>query len=533
MNLATNASTFVEFNKVPEQSSLAVGEVIYKTSPVPSFTYFAADGISKALINITTSLESNNEFSLRLVNSYKTPVNNIVTTLAGSVWGSSDGLGPAAQFTSPRAVALDAIGNVIVADGSHRIRKITTGGMVSTLAGSTAGFLDATGAGALFSSPRGVAVDANDNVIVADTFNHRIRKVTPGGVVTTLAGSTQGFSDATGASAQFSSPTGVAVDAIGNVIVADSVNNRIRKITTGGVVTTLAGSAAVGFLDATGASARFSYPTGVAVDAAGNIYVADSGNKRIRKITTGGVVTTLAGSGVSGWADGPGTAAQFYSPHGVAVDAIGNVFVADSGNHLIRKVTTGGAVTTLAGQIPQSGQSTWGFLDGAGTSAKFTSPYGVAVDAIGNVIVADSDNVRIRKVTTSSLISTARQWITSTKNNTGKYTINTKFSFIVNHADVFGIQMYTTTQSSTDGSILLEKVSVIQGGGGRLVSIPLIPKLYKRSSIKLRKGSDITTNNNRPLQQTLPNPKIYKRRSAKRSKNFKSTAKKGYRGVPK
>ena len=201
---------------------------------------------------------------------------------------------------------------------------------VSTLAGSTYGYTDGTGTSAQFNNPIGVAVDGAGNVYVADRYNHRIRKITTSGVVSTLAGSgTSGYADGTGTSAQFSNPTGVAVDGAGNVYVADQVNHRIRKITTSGVVSTLAGSGTSGYTDGTGTSAQFNYPTGVAVDGAGNVYVADQGNHRIRKITTSGVVSTLAGSGTSGYTDGTGTSAKFSYPTGVAVDGAGNVYVAD------------------------------------------------------------------------------------------------------------------------------------------------------------------------------------------------------------
>jgi len=209
--------------------------------------------------------------------------------------------------------------------------------VVSTLAGSTAsntGYVDATGTAARFNSPYGVAVDSTGNVYVADTFNHAIRKITPGGVVTTLAGSTagdDGYVDATGTGARFQYPAGVAVDSTGNVYVADANNNAIRKITPGGVVTTLAGSTAgtSGYVDATGTDARFNYPEGVAVDSTGNVYVADNYNSAIRKITSGGEVTTLAGStaGDDGYVDATGTAARFNYPTGVAMDSSGNVYV--------------------------------------------------------------------------------------------------------------------------------------------------------------------------------------------------------------
>jgi sugar lactone lactonase YvrE len=315
---------------------------------------------------------------------------NLVTTFVGSTFGSTDGVATAAQFYYPYGVAVDAAGSVYVADTSnHRIRKITPAGAVSTLAGSTQGFASGVGAAAQFNSPYGVAVDAAGNVYVADNSNHRIRKISPTGVVSTLAGSTSGYADGTGTVAQFNFPSGVAVDAAGNVYVADTSNHRIRKITSAGAVTTLAGSTS-GYADGTGTVAQFNTPRGVAVDAAGNVYVADTVNHRIRKITPAGAVTTLAGS-TSGYADGTGTVAQFNSPYGVAVDAAGNVYVADTSNRRIRKITSAGAVTTLAG-------STFGFGDGVGAAAQFNTPRGVAVDAAGNVYVADTNNYRIRKI---------------------------------------------------------------------------------------------------------------------------------------
>ena len=215
------------------------------------------------------------------------------------------------------------------------------GSVVSTLAGSgVPGFADGPGATAQFRNPVGVAVDAAGNVYVADHSNSRIRKVSPAGVVSTLAGSgLYGFSDGPGATAQFGGPTGVAVDAAGNVYVADLGNQRIRKVSPAGVVSTLAGSGVSGFADGPGATAQFNLPLGVAVDSAGNVYVADGINQRIRKVSPAGVVSTLAGSGVFGFADGPGATAQFWGPTGVAVDSAGNVYVAEGGNQRIRKVS--------------------------------------------------------------------------------------------------------------------------------------------------------------------------------------------------
>jgi sugar lactone lactonase YvrE len=271
---------------------------------------------------------------------------------------------------------------------------------VTTFAGSTQGFADGTGAAAQFYLPNGVATDTAGNVYVADTHNNKIRKITPEGVVSTIAGSgVNGYANGTGTAAQFNLPSGVAADGIGNVYVADQQNHRIRKISPAGVVTTFAGSSQ-GYADGIATVARFSTPVGVATDAAGNVYVADYYNNKIRKITSAGVVSTLAGS-TQGYADGTGTAAQFYNPSGVALDAAGNVYVADYNNNRIRKITPAGIVSTFAG----SGIAV-GSLDGIGTAAMFYYPNGVATDGVGNVYVADFNNNEIRKITPEAVVST-------------------------------------------------------------------------------------------------------------------------------
>jgi len=330
------------------------------------------------------------------------------------VTGTTDGTGSAAQFSLPAGVVVDNAGNVFVADyANHTIRKVTSAGVVTTLAGSAgvAGTTDATGSAARFNNPVGVAVDTNGNVYVADSNNHTIRKVTSAGVVTTLAGSAgvTGTNDATGSAARFNWPHGLALDNAGNVVVADYSNHTIRQVTMAGVVTTLAGSAGVtGTNDATGSAARFNSPTGVAVDSASNVYVADYANHIIRQLipqaTDGGtnwLVTTVAGrAGVTGTNDGAGSAAQFNDPAGVAVDRAGNVFVVDQHNHTIRQLSAVPArtkarrfvraVTTIGGSPGNSGTS-----DGAGSAARFDDPFSVAVDSLGNVFVADQYNNRI------------------------------------------------------------------------------------------------------------------------------------------
>jgi sugar lactone lactonase YvrE len=273
----------------------------------------------------------------------------------------------------------------------------TNAQIVTTLAGSTQGFADDNGTAAQFNYPSNVALDASGAIYVADPYNHRIRKISADGVVTTFAGSTLGFADGTGTAAQFNYPFGVAVDVAGNVYVADRNNNCIRKITAAGIVTTLAGGGQ-GSSDGIGSAASFYHPYGLAVDTAGNVFVADTFNNRIRKITATGLVTTLAGS-TQGFSDGLGTFANFYYPQNVAVDAAGNVFVADTYNNRIRKITSTGMTTTMAG-------SSLGFADGTGTGAKFYFPDSVAIDATGNVFAADSKNHRIRKITPLGVVTT-------------------------------------------------------------------------------------------------------------------------------
>ncbi|MDB5255533.1 MAG: hypothetical protein JWM14_228 [Chitinophagaceae bacterium] len=320
-----------------------------------------------------------------------------VTTVAGSsTAGNANGTGTAATFSTPTGVTVDGSGNLYVADEQNAIiRKITPAGVVTTFAGSGVQATgNGTGTSSSFVFPLGIAVDASGNVYIGDEGAHNVRKITAATVVTTLAGSsTSGFVNATGTAASFHTPQGLAVDADGNVYVADAGNNCIRKITSAGVVTTFAGSSTSGHDDATGTAATFFSPSAVALDGSGNLYVADKTNNIIRKITSAGVVTTLAGtSGVTGSANGTGSAASFNNPRGIAADQSGNVYVSDTGNNLIRKITPAGVVTTLAG----SGSS--GSANGIGTAASFNSPTGITVDGSGHVYVADASNNLIRRI---------------------------------------------------------------------------------------------------------------------------------------
>jgi DNA-binding beta-propeller fold protein YncE len=296
---------------------------------------------------------------------------------------------------------------VIVADhGNNSVRNITppqAHNHVSSLAGQTwdgwtHGHEDGEGTVALFNCPCGVAVDVGGNVLVADSYNNGIRKITPQGQVSTLAGNgVKGNRDGEATTAaQFNSPSGVAVDGYGNIIVADTDNHRICLITPQGQVSTLAGTGVKGHRDGEGSMALFHSPFGIAVDGDNNVIVADTENQCIRKITPKGKVSTMAGTGEKGHRDGEGSIAQFNSPSGVAVDGDGNIIVADTNNHLIRLVTSQGRVTTLAGTNAPRGDLR--YKDGPGTAAQFNHPRCVAVDGGGNVIVADTDNHCIRCV---------------------------------------------------------------------------------------------------------------------------------------
>jgi sugar lactone lactonase YvrE len=335
----------------------------------------------------------------------------VVSTFAGTAgtWGSVDGTGSAASFDTPGGIAVDTSGNLYVADsGNDLIRKITPARVVSILAGSagTPDSIDGTGSAARFDYPIGIAADTSGNLYVADTDNSTVRKITPAGVVSTLAGSAnfgRGSADGSGSAASFNDPEGITADAAGNLFVADSGNDTIRMITSAGVVSTFAGTAGTpGSTNGTGAAAGFNYPVGIAVDSSGNLYIADSGNDTIRKITSAGVVSTLAGTaGTPGSANGTGATASFNAPTGIAVDAGGNLYVADTGNSTIRKITPAGVVTTIAGTA-----GTPGSADGTGLAASFYFPRGITVDTGGNLYIADSGNETIRKITSAGVVST-------------------------------------------------------------------------------------------------------------------------------
>jgi len=324
-----------------------------------------------------------------------------VTTLAG--WpgssGRANGTGRAARFANAGGLRTDTSGNVYVSDSSnYAIRKVTPGGVVTTVAGipGKMGSADGPAASATFAGVGGVAVDSAGNIFVADSGNYTIREISTSGTVSTVAGvaGIRGDVDGTGTQARLYDPQNLAIDSANNIYVSDGEGNVVRKVTEGGVVTTIAGSGVQGYSDGTGTAASFNDPTGISVDLSGNIYVADYGNNIVRKVTPAGVVTTIAGSVLhAGSSDGTGPVASFNGPAGVGVDSSGNVYVADSGNDTIRKIDPTGFVTTVAGQagVPEA-------TDGLAANARFNTPGDVTIDSTGIVYVADALNSTIRRI---------------------------------------------------------------------------------------------------------------------------------------
>ena len=343
----------------------------------------------------------------------KVNASGVISTVAGtetSGFGGDGAAATAARLTSPRGVAPAGLGNLYIADtGNNRIRKVDASGVISTVAGTgTSGFGGdgAAATAARLTSPRGVAPAGLGNLYIADTGNNRIRKVDAAGVISTVAGSGPIGDGGAAAAAQLRFPRGVALDGADNLYIADSSNHRIRKVDAAGVISTMAGDGTEGIGGDGGAAAaaQLRFPRGVALDASGNLYIADSGNHRIRKVDAAGVISTVAGDGTQGYGGdgGPATAAQLRFPRGVALDASGNLYIADSSNHCIRKVDSAGVISTVAG----TGNSGFRGDGGAATAARLRRPFDVALDGAGNLYIADYINSRIRKVDSAGVIST-------------------------------------------------------------------------------------------------------------------------------
>ena len=320
-----------------------------------------------------------------------------VSTFVGSgKSGYDDGQGAAASFSSIFSLEFDADDNLYVTSG-NAIRKITPGGLVTTLAGSSKeGSDDGKGAAASFKFPQCTAIDAAHNIYVGDTENSLIRKISPDGDVTTISGHLGGgYTDGKLSDALYSDPDGMAFDKAGNLFVSDGRNNVIREISTNGIVSTLAGGGPFerGSKDGNGTNATFTEPFSIAFNSLGNLLVVDFSRSLIREVAPNADVTTFAGGNSKGtFINGKGTLASFSSPWGVTVDAKDNIYVADFNNNVIRMITPDGEVSTLAG----SGAS--GAANGPADQASFNLPGGIAIDKSGNIYVADF-NYLIRKIT--------------------------------------------------------------------------------------------------------------------------------------
>lgn len=324
-----------------------------------------------------------------------------VSTFAGSgTAGFLDGVGTGAQFNNPQGLTFDAAGNLYVADSfNDEVRQVTSTGTTSTIAGNqTIGLVNGAALSAEFYAPSSQAFDSQGNLYVSDFGNNVIRKITPAGVVSTYAGTgiagyRNGAKDSTNLKsttdslAYFNNPRGLAVDASGNVFVADQGNNVIREIMTNGRTKTIAGNKVKGFIDATDAAAFFNEPSGVAVAADGTLYVTDQGNSSFRKITSGGVVTTVCGN--------PTQTTLFNAPSAITIDSKGNVYFVDEGGR-VYEYTTASVLNIIAGTFNSPG-----YTNGIGSSAQFNNPQGIAVDASGNIFVADQYNNVIREITFS------------------------------------------------------------------------------------------------------------------------------------
>jgi sugar lactone lactonase YvrE len=336
----------------------------------------------------------------------------IITTVAGNgTAGYTGDAGPAtgAELNYPIGVAVDASGNLYIADaGNNRVCKADRAGVITTVAGNgVPGYTGDAGPanGAELNYPMGVAVDASGNLYIADTKNNRVRMVDRAGIITTVAGTGAQGSSSNGPaiSAELNQPTGVAVDKAGNLYIADNQNFCIRKVDTRGSITTVAGNGTEGYGGDGGPAtgAELDYPTGVAVDKAGNLYIADARNNRIRKVDARGIITTVAGNGIQGYGGdgGAATSSELNYPADVVFDASGNLYIADDGNNRIRKVDARGIITTVAG----NGIQGYGGDGGAATGAELNYPAGVAFDASGNLYIADIKSNRIRKVAGAGL----------------------------------------------------------------------------------------------------------------------------------
>ena len=393
--LVLNSTNTISIAIAAVVGSVSVGAIAY--TPGTGFVYGTT---ATALVPVTFADPDANVLPVgaQLVSPVTTTSSDATAILSTSSFSAVPS-GLTLAYNGSTSIASSTTLTFAYASATIGTSTVAISPLVTTYAGNgIAGFVDGPAASAEFDNTYAVATDSSNNVYVANDNSDVIQKISPAGIVTTFAGTgSAGFINGSATSAEFNHPVGIAVDSSGNVYVADQYNMAIRKI-AGGMVTTLAGSGAAGYADGPGATARFYYPQSVAVDSAGNVYVCDEYNKRIREVSPSGVVSTLAGNGTQGDVDGPVASAEFNGLAALIVDTSGNVYVSD--NDSVRKISPSGIVSTIAGN------GTAGYVDGTGSAAQFNSPYGLAFDSIGNLYIDDAGNERVRKMTPAGVVTT-------------------------------------------------------------------------------------------------------------------------------
>ena len=400
--LAASAAT------LPQGQSLTLTATVSDGDPVNGGTVIFTDGSSSIGTGTVTNGTATLMISSLALGPHQLGASYGGTTNDAPSTANSGYIQAVVAASHPADVAVDSSGNLyIVEETNNEVVKVTPGGTTTVVAGNgTSGYSGDGGqaTAARLNSPRSVALDSSGNLYIADGGNYVVRKVSTGGVITTVAGNgSYGYSGNGGqaTAASIGTPTGVAVDSSGNLYVVDSSNSAIRKVTTGGVITTVAGNGTAGYSGdgSQATAAELSYPTTVAVDASGNLYIVDNGNEVVRKVTTGGVITTVAGThNSSGFAGdgGPATSAKLAAPYGVAVDSSGDIFISDGNNYRVREVTTDGTINTYAGDGISGNAG-----DGGPATSASVSPFNVATDSSGDLFIEDFGNNVIREVVTT------------------------------------------------------------------------------------------------------------------------------------
>ncbi len=398
---------------------------------------------------------------------------NIITIAGNGTFGYSGDGGQAtiAELGKPGGITFDATGNLYFADSENDcIRKINNSGIITTIVGNgTNGFTGDGGqaTNAQLSNPYGVVIDASGNLYIADGYNNRIRKVNTLGIITTIAGNgTTGYSGDGGqaTAAELYIPSGITIDILGNLYIA--TNSSVRKVNTLGIITTFAGNGTGGYSgDGGQATAAQLYPSRVTIDITGNLYISD-GNNRIRKVNTSGIITTIAGNGIGGYTGdgGQATNAELNQPFGIATDSYGNLYFSDDGNSRIRMINTSGVISTVAGN------GVYGFSgDGAAaTLAELANPYCIATDVSGNLYIADQDNERIRKI--SNVAATGIEQFTNHEQiniypnpNNGSFVIEPQNTLYNVHCTVYDVNGKAVLTQTINGKTSIDAGSLNEG----------------------------------------------------------------------